>query len=90
MSQANAACAAFFPSDARRISSAPARDPTGAINGVTVIYHSDALVHDFPASAFVDASQNPTTPGSFDVMYLYPAGTSGDQIDDCTIVLGRQ
>jgi hypothetical protein len=90
VSQANAACAVFFPSDARRIKSAPTTDPTGSINGVDVIYHSDVLVHVFSASAFLDASQNPTTPGSFDVMYLYPGGTSGDQIDSCSIALGTQ
>src|SRR5258706_10650790 len=48
MSQANAECAPFFPLDAKRISSAPARDSSGSIIGVDVIYHSDALVHDFP------------------------------------------
>jgi hypothetical protein len=90
VSQANAACAAFFPSDAKRIKSAPTTDPSGTINGVDVSYHSDALVPVFPASAFLDAKQNPTTPGSFDVMYLYPAGTSGDQIDSCSIGLGTQ
>jgi hypothetical protein len=90
VSQANAACAVFFPSDARRIKSAPTTDPSGTINGVDVIYHSDVLVHVFPASAFLDASQNPTTPGSYDVMYLYPAGSSGDQIDSCSIGLGTQ
>jgi hypothetical protein len=90
MSQANAECAPFFPFDAKRISSAPARDSSGSIIGVDVIYHSDALVPIFPASAFLDAKQNPATPGSFDVMYLYPAGTSGDQIDDCSIGLGTQ
>jgi hypothetical protein len=91
VSQANAACGAFFPLDARRISSAPARDSSGSIIGVDVIYQSDTLIHVFPTSAFLDVSQNPTTPGSFDVMYLYaPPNRISSQIDSCSIGLGTQ
>jgi hypothetical protein len=88
-SQADASCAAFFPSDAGRVKSVPVTNSSGVI-GVDVVYHSDALTRVFPASAFVDASQNPATPGSFDVMYLYTTPNSSGQIDDCQIALGTQ
>jgi len=89
MSQADAVCAAFFPSDAGRIKSVPVADSTGVI-AEDALYHSDALACVFPTSAFVDASQKPTTPGSFDVMYLYAPPNSIGKIVSCQIALGTQ
>ncbi len=89
MSQADATCAAFFPSDAKRIKSVPVADSTGVI-AEDVLYHSDALARVFPTSAFVDASQKPTTPVSFDVVYLYAPPNSIGKIVSCQIALGTQ
>jgi hypothetical protein len=89
MSQADATCSVFFPSDAKRIKSVPVADSSGVI-AEDALYHSDALARVFPTSAFVDASQKPTTPGSFDVMYLYAPPNSIGKIDSCQIALGTQ
>ena len=85
---AHATCAVFFPSDAHEVKQV-ASTLQGAVIGQDVIYQSATLATTFPASAFQDVNQNPTTPGAFDVLYLY-AASDGSTIDSCDLELGTQ
>ena len=84
LSDAANRCLAYAPTDARLKQRIPYADGTG----YDVIYTSSSLAKLFPASEFTDASQNPVTPGTFDISYLY----RGDQqhIDCCDLITGSQ
>jgi len=88
-STAQATCSAFFPADAQKVKSVPVTTG-GALTGEDVIYTSATLAQTFPASVFVDANQNPVTPGTFDVLYLYTQGGATNSIADCQLLLGSQ
>jgi hypothetical protein len=85
MDYASQQCAVFLPSDASYQSSVP------VANGPALdkIYFSQTLAGQFPASAFVDASQNPVQPGTFDVQYLY-TDASQTLVAGCTLQIGEQ
>ncbi|HLY29666.1 MAG TPA: hypothetical protein VKQ36_01435 [Ktedonobacterales bacterium] len=88
-STAQATCSVFFPADAQKVNDVPVVS-AGALVGEDVIYTSATLAQTFPASVFVDASQNPVTPGTFDVMYLYAQNGTTSTIDSCQLLLGSQ
>lgn len=89
MTQAETQCAAYRPSDAQQVKTLTVTDSTGTI-GEDVIYRSVALAHAFPASAFTDANQNPVTPGTFDISYLYQSASATDKIASCELQVGSQ
>jgi len=83
-SAAQAACSAFFPTDAQKVKTDP------ITTGEDVIYTSATLASLFPASVFVDANQNGVAAGTFDVMYLYSQSGNANSIDSCQLLLGSQ
>lgn len=91
LSHAEAACAAFLPSDAIKGKSVQALDSTsGKVSALDVLYTSATLAHTFPAADFQDASQGQAQPGSFDVQYLYVSENDPSVIADCSLELGTQ
>jgi len=61
-----------------------------AITGYDAVYFFTSLRSKFPASAFQDANGNQTTPGLFDIQYLYSNIPDNTLIDSCSIALGTQ
>jgi hypothetical protein len=88
-SAAQAACSAFFPPDAQKVKTVPITT-NGVLTGQDVIYTSAMLAKTFPASVFYDANQNPVTPGTFDVLYLYAQSGNPGNTDSCQLFLGSQ
>lgn len=78
---ADAICAGFLPPDAKY------QSQVSTAYGYDKIYASASLASLFPDSAFVDANQNQTTAGSFDVDYIT---RSPSDVTDCTIAIGTQ
>jgi hypothetical protein len=83
VTQANAICASFYPTDAVYKSKVTITLGTG----YDKIYFSASLAQMFPADAFDDNNNVQTTAGLFDVQFLvHPDGT----IDSCNIQIGTQ
>jgi hypothetical protein len=91
LSHAEAACAAFLPSNAIMGKSVRAIDSTsGKVSALDILYTSATLAHTFPAADFQDANQGQAQPGSFDVQYLYMTENDPSIIADCSLELGTQ
>lgn len=84
VSQAQTTCTAYSPSDAQKVKS----QPISGSPGVEDVYQSASLAKVFPASAFVDTNQNPVTPGTFSIQYLYPSASATNQIVSCEVMVG--
>jgi hypothetical protein len=79
--QADAACAAFLPSDS------VLQRTVKLATGYDKVYFSATLAGLFLASAFTDPNGNQVKAGLFDVHYIYRSGTI---IDSCDILIGTQ
>ncbi len=82
------ACSAFIPKDKKLITDSPSDDP---IHSSTAIYESKWLAKQFPASVFVDdtndssSGQLLTKPGTFTLIWGY----ADDYNSYCTISVGK-
>ena len=81
--QSDQACLSLLPLDARYKN----RVQLNSTSGYDIIYSSTSLAHAFPADAFTDSNNNPTTPGLFDVQYLT---NQNGTINDCELMVGTQ
>ena len=88
-SAANRLCTSFSPPDARFVGELPITGSQG-LAGVDEVYQSASLANAFPAARFLDASGNPTQPGSFDIEYLYPAVNQSGSYASCSLLIGTQ
>jgi hypothetical protein len=79
--QADAACAAFLPSDS------VLQRTVKLATGYDKVYFSATLAGLFLASAFTDPNGNQVKAGLFDVHYIYRSGTI---IDSCDILIETQ
>jgi hypothetical protein len=86
---ANRLCTSFSPTDARFVGELPITGSQG-LAGVDEVYQSASLARAFPAARFLDASGNPTQPGSFDIEYLYPAVNQSGSYASCALLIGTQ
>lgn len=89
LSVAQTQCAAYLPADATRTRQVSVASTAGQ-EGVDVVYRSASLASTFPATAFVDASQNPVAAGAFDVFYQDLKVNDPSAVTGCRMLLGTQ
>lgn len=89
LSQAQNICRGLTPSDAHFVKTVLITTPSGT-EGVDEQYTSAALASIFPASAFVGPTQEPVTPGSFDIHFVYTSLGNNSLIDSCQLEVGLQ
>jgi hypothetical protein len=83
VSEAEAKCMAFGPTDAHFKQKIPYADGTG----YDMVYSSSSLAKAFPASEFMDGNSNQVAAGTFDVSYLYADNKVG--IGSCAMLTGE-
>jgi len=88
-SEAQNACRVFLPADARHLRQVKVTTTDGT-EGVDDIYISATLAGIFPASSFVDAAENPVTPGTFDVHLRFANLNDSSHIESCQLEVGTQ
>ncbi len=88
ISQANAVCSAFLPSDAKYQRSLQVPGNSDQSPGVDKIYFSAKLAHTFAADNFTDNNGALVQPGLLDVNYFYVSNSDTSHMNSCDLELG--
>ena len=88
MSAARPICQQYRPTDSASVKEVDVRGSSIELLGEDDVYSSATLASEFPASVFLDANNNATTPGTFDIFYLYETPNDASHIDSCSLDLG--
>lgn len=88
MSAARPICEQYRPTDSSLVQKVNVLDSSSALLGEDDVYRSAILASEFPAGAFLDANNNVTAPGTFDIFYLYETPNDTSRIDSCSLDLG--
>ncbi len=83
-------CIAFIPEDAK-LDQATSVQKSGVDVGLYQPGTSVELMNTLPASEFVDADSGATVkPGTYSVLYSYVSGSSGTEVNACSVAVGKQ
>jgi hypothetical protein len=86
---ANTICINYVPEDSKLDPPKNVTDSSGNTVGLYQGGHSAELANSLNPDLFLDANNNPTTPGTFSIKYTY-SDSSGTQANVCSIRLGEQ